>query len=634
HMKYALHIFLSLFFLSNTLFAQVDFSLMNTTSGIDHYYGTPMLMGGGSAIFDYDNDDDLDIWMTGGTNGDALWSNNGDGTFTNMAILAGLGDTWTYTTNSVNTADIDNDGDRDVFITTAATASNHLFMNNGDGTFTDATSSAGLIPYIAWSTSASFGDYNLDGFLDLYVGNYVEDFGFAYDSLGVPYGFAHKCTPNWLFLNNGDFSFTELTGIVVEADSGCVLATAWTDFDRDYDIDLLIANDFGEWIVPNTILRNKYPTNYLNTQYERWTGIYGMGIGIGDFDHDMDLDYYVTNIGRNRLYENISNHAFKEGTAAAGVEDILMTDSLLSIGWGTAFVDLDNDMWHELLVSNGHIPAFPFIGNSIENKNRLFYNNGDGTFTDIAPAAGVDDGGIARGLACGDFDKDGDLDVIFNNIESYYSSAPDPVLVYENTTSNGNHWLDIEVVGIQCNRDGFGTQIEIFVGGESWVDEVSGGSSHSSQNQTNVHFGLGANTMVDELNVIWPGGRIQTLTDISADQTLVVIEDTTIVSPLLGGGTALLDIDRKSALEVRPNPVINDTRIRVELAAAGEVIITIFDPTGRSVALLYKGWLSAGQHEFKWDIKDASGKRLSPGTYIASVQTQNEQMTAEIMVVR
>ena len=189
------------------------------------------MMGGGAAFFDYDGDSDLDLWLSGGIRSDVLLENDGTGHFTEVSVAAGLVPTGNYPTSSVLTGDIDNDGDRDVFLTTSSDHPNRLFRNDG-GVFTDATSSAGLLGDTAWSTNATFGDYNLDGYLDLYVGNYIETRNILVDSTGTPTGYAHECAPNWLYLNNGDFTFTEVSAWVGGADTGCALASAWSGLRR------------------------------------------------------------------------------------------------------------------------------------------------------------------------------------------------------------------------------------------------------------------------------------------------------------------------------------------------------------------------------------------------------------------
>jgi len=609
------------------------FTKADAAIGISHVYGNTNFMGGGMAWFDYNNDGWEDLYLAGGNLRDALYRNNGDGTFTEVGVAAGLNITNGFGTHAVTTGDYDRDGDRDVFLTTLNSWPNHLLRNNGNGTFTDVYLEAGFGDDVAWSSSAAFGDYNLDGWLDLYVGNYVDNMAITYDSIGTVNGFAHDCRPNWMYVNNGDGTFTEVSELLnTSADTGCVLAVTWSDFDRDQDVDIMIANDFGEFIVPNQLLRNDQPGAFrdVSVSSNANIGMYGMGIAIGDYDHDGDLDYYATNIGLNHLYVNNGDGTFSDGTAAAGVEDIWVRDGFYTVGWGTAFVDLDNDSWQELLVSNGHIPAAPFIRNDIYNPNRVFRNNADGTFTDESVASGLDDVGVARGLAASDYDKDGDMDIVFGNIDSYYTPGEDKVAFYRNELTGGGNWLGVKLVGVVNNLDAFGANVVIRAGGQSWIDEVSGGSSHGSQNSSILHFGLGSASIVDELTVYWPGGRTQVLEDVVPNQIITIIEDTAgIVEPV-----GLAGFERGLGLQVRPNPVVSDTRISLELpAAVASARVTVMDPLGRSVALVYAGALTSGRTDLVWNGTDATGQRLVPGTYLVSVELGVQQRFVERVVV-
>jgi enediyne biosynthesis protein E4 len=285
------------------------------------------------------------------------------------------------------------------------------------------------------------------------------------------------------------------------------------------------------------------------------------------------------------------------------------------------------------VLSNGHMPAAEFIKNDIDNPNRLFYNNGDGTFTDIAAASGIDHPGVCRGLAYSDYDQDGDLDLLFANIQSYYTAEVDKVLLYRNELNNPNaHWLGVKLVGVVANPDAFGAKVRIELDGASWVDEVSGGCSHASQNSSILHFGLGSQTNVNRLTVYWPGGREQVLEDIPADQILTIVEDTTGYNQPSG----LPGLELGLGLRVRPNPVVQDARISLELPSPVSASrVSVLDPSGRSVALLHSGSLASGTTTLYWNGADAAGQRLSPGTYLVEVLLDNGvRRTERVVVVR
>ncbi len=509
-----LGIFLCLPFFS---IAQV-FTEISQSAGIDHIHLHPDYMGGGVACLDYDNDGFPDLYFTGGYGMDRLYRNDGTGSFTDVTLGAGFQSTENFVTLGVVTGDIDNDGFRDIFLATDAGYPNALFRNNGNGTFTDIGSTAlGTDTLVA--VSATFGDYNLDGFLDLYVVNY---FDFPPDPLGKV-----ECIPNNLYINNGDFTFTDMAVAYGVADSGCGLAVAFTDYDRDHDMDIYIANDFGMLIIPNILYQNNYPgSGYTDVSAASGAdfGMFGMGIAIGDYDEDQDFDYYVTNIGKNVLLQNNGNGTFTDTAGYAGVADEKV-DTLYATGWSTAFLDYDHDTYLDLFVINGFVPALTGNENALKNPNRLYKNNGNGKFQDVSFSAGVSDSALGRGFAYGDIDNDGDLDLVVSNVSLDTLANRAPVTVYRNDLTGGGHWIKIKTVGQRNNRDGFGAFVEVKAGGRTWIREVDGGSGHLSHNSSIVHVGLANHNMIDTIIITWPGGCAQMLTQVSADQTITVVED-------------------------------------------------------------------------------------------------------------
>ncbi len=513
------------------------FTVANNDVGIDHVHVTTNLMGGGTAFFDHNNDGHEDIYMTGGYFRDKLYENQGDGTFIDIGAQAGLQATDSFQTTGVITGDIDNDGFREIFICTEGwngfqptqkRMPNILLYNNGDGTYTDISQSSGILPDSAWTTGASFGDYNKDGYLDIYVSNYVKTFGFTYDTANVLDGFAHTGYGNWLYLNNGNNTFTNVTTAMGVGDQGCALATTFTDHDRDGDVDIYIANDFGEFVIPNTLYNNEYPSNAftdVSDTTDADIGLYGMGIAIGDYDEDGDFDYYVTNLGRNVLLRN-DGAKFVDVSTWAGVENTYV-DTLLTTGWGTQFLDIDNDTYLDLFVSNGQIPAADFIATGPKDPHKLYRNdNASGTFSDISTSAGVNDSLIGRGSAYGDYDNDGDLDlmsVIVTDQIFYFPGSYSKLYKNENSSSN---WVAMRLEGTISNKDAYGAQVELYTNGRMFIREVSGGCSHASQNSTQVHFGLGSYTTVDSIIIKWPSGMDETYRDLYANQHYYYVEGT------------------------------------------------------------------------------------------------------------
>jgi len=578
--------------------AQTSFVEVSQASGID--YVVPVFnMGGGAVFFDYNNDDNLDVYITGHTGRDALYENNGDGTFTDVTVAAGFGMTENIRTMGVVTGDIDNDGFRDIYISTRNNYhKNLLFHNNGDGTFTEISDAAGFPIDSLSANSSSMGDFNLDGYLDIHIINHMDSSGWIYDTAGNVVAYDHKCSPNSLYLNNGDLTFTEVNMQMNVGDVGCGLATAFTDFDNDADVDIMVANDFGQWIEPNGLYRNEYPTaNFTNVGNSSGfdIGMYGMGIAIGDYDHDLDLDYYITNIGANKLMQNNGDGTFNEVGVAAGVDDTWadVNETEITTGWGTAFVDFDNDKDLDLYVANGYITTPVNEPNALDDPDKLFSNNGDGTFDNASTLAGLDaSNGKCRGMAYGDYDNDGDVDVLVTVLDPSVNPTYH-TLLYKNDNNNTNNYLKVKLQGVKANRDGFGAHLIISAGGEKWVHEVTAGSSHFSQNTSIAHFGLGDVTNVESLEIIWPGGRQQWLHNVAANQMITVVEDTT---------DSTTSIDHLKAFDpatfkVYPNPVTEYSRIRYTLSDGADVELMLVNQLGQQLELKALGKQAAGTYD-------------------------------------
>lgn len=530
--KYYYYLVFCAFILPLTGAAQVVFSEEGQSIGFEHEFKARAVMGGGAAFFDYDNDGDEDIYVTSGFNKDDVFRNNGDGTFTKILADIGLGSTFNYNTMGVTTGDIDNDGDRDVFVATwerfagseQPDARSLLFLNNGDGTFSEIGVQAG-ITHEAFAMGAAFLDYNKDGYLDIYVMNHILEAIFTYDEFGAVNGLAHECYPNFLYLNNGDLTFSEVAVELGVDDYGCTIAAVASDYDLDNDLDLYLANDFGDFLIPNVLYENNYPEDsFTDVSETSGAGVqaFGMGIAAGDYDHDQDFDYYTTNIGRNILIENQDGN-FIDVTTEAGVENTSVPeeDNLNTTGWGTAFFDVDNDTWEDLYVANGRIPALPAYATAINDPDKLYLNNGDKTFTDISDEAGVSDPRYVHGMAYSDYDEDGDLDIVTVVLDELggYSKF------YVNETDNDNHFVQFHLIGVETNRDAFGSRAWVYAADKILVKEIyGGGASHASQHTSVLHFGLGDITSIDSVRIEWTNGHIDLIENPEIDMRHTIVE--------------------------------------------------------------------------------------------------------------
>ena len=483
----------------------------------------PALVGSGAAWGDYDNDGWWDLYILNSAlvrpEPDAvlpknvLYRNNGDGTFTDVTDAAGVGDTGWGMGGAF--ADYDNDGDADLYITNYK--ANRFYRNNGDGTFRSFASGAGGIGDTGFGAGIAWGDYDRDGYLDLYVGNYIE-YGKVPqgDEVFFPYDFFGQA--NLLYLNKGDGGFINMTGAAkVNGGFHLTLGVAAADYDADGDLDIYLANDTHQ----NILYRNNGDLTFTNTnrpEARSRTGDVrsGMGIAWGDYDTDGDLDLFVTNWldENNVLYRNNGDGTFADVSAESGV----FASGLGKTCWGTVLFDADNDGDLDLFFAAGHID--PAAWEAHGQPDVFLLNNGDGTFSDVSEAVGLrgfNTFGVGRGVAVADYDADGDLDLFIVN-------SGGPPMLLRNEGGNRRHWLQIRTIGTVSNRDGIGARVTVSTGEHHQVQQVAAGASYLSQSCLDVAFGLGDSTHVDRVVIQWPSGIVQTLTDIQPNQRIVVVE--------------------------------------------------------------------------------------------------------------
>ena len=492
--------------------------------------------GTGVAIFDYDNDGWPDIFLVNGTRIDKLpsgppptnhlYRNNHDGSFTDVTAKAGL--TATGWGQGVCVGDYDNDGWEDLYVTYYG--KNRLFHND-HGVFTEVGEKSGVAGSgKAWGSGCAFVDYDRDGHLDLVVANYVDfDLSVAPSPgerptciwKGVPVMCGPRGLPgakNILYHNRGDGTFEDVTtkAHIDKTDGHYALSISTFDFDDDGWPDIYVACDS----TPSILYRNNHDGTFTDVAVTAGAAFNedgreqaGMGSTIGDFNGDGRLDIFKTNFSddTSTLYKNNGDGTFTDATSAAGLG--LYTQYL---GWGTMFLDFDNDGWPDLILVNGHV--YPevdsqHLGSNYKEPRILYHNNGDGTFSDISASAGagITTPASSRGLALGDLWNDGRMSAVINNM-----NAPPSLLV--NQVHNTNHWIAIHAVGTKSNRDAIGARIRVKAGTRVLVDEVRSGSSYISNSDMRVHFGLGSATKVDWVEVRWLSGLTEKFNDLPVDQ--------------------------------------------------------------------------------------------------------------------
>ena len=515
----------------------ITFTDVAGAAGVDFHHtrdDSRFNIGGGAAAGDYNGDGLLDIYVTNSAGANALYLNNGDGTFTDVAEAAGVDDP-TGHGNSAGWGDYDNDGDLDLFV--SSFGASKLFRNSGDRTFIDVTVAAGLGDPDAEhrTTGITWGDYDRDAYLDLLVVRYVSE---ADPQVFISRDFTTAVRSLALYHNNGNRTFTNVTSLLgdIQLNPGSVVGAgfkpSFVDYDNDGDPDIYVVNDFGVEHYPNVLWRNDGPDGsggWIFTDVSAASGadaaIFGMGLAVGDYDNDSDLDFYMTNMGDSAFLENQGDGTFahvteRTGTGRGKLPGDLLFD--LSVGWGSTFADLDNDGLLDLYYVAGQMDSDPFH-NPLRQPNAVFWNNGDGAFSDVSEMSGADDDGIGREAICADFDNDGLLDLFVVNM-GRLDGTPGVARLFKNVSDSNNHWLRVKTVGTTSNRDGIGARINVTSGGVTQIREMGASQAHMSHSVLPVHFGLGSATRADVVEIRWPNGIIQTLFDVPADQMLIVTE--------------------------------------------------------------------------------------------------------------
>jgi hypothetical protein len=508
--------------------------------------------GSGICWFDYNNDGLLDLYVVnGGTLEDLnaernggrsshhnyLYRNNGDGTFTDVTEKAGVG-AFRWGTGCA-AADYNNDGFTDLFLSNIGES--NLFRNNGDGTFTDVAKSAGVSGGFQWHTGAAFADYDRDGHLDLYVSGYLDLPQMFETQRQCPWrGMQVFCgpgglkgAPDRLYHNNGDGTFSDVTrqAGVEDRDLLYGLTATFEDFDNDGWPDLFVANDRG---------RNYLYHNLGNGKFEETGETWGvaypiegraqanMGVAVGDYQHNGTMDLFVTTFSQDHftLYHNTGKRLFFDVSGETGLASV--THPFL--GWGAFFADLDNDGWLDLFTSNGHVYPEAEKAKGVMEKYLqrplVFRQSAPGVFNEVGRQSGL--AGLpmfsSRGAAYADFDNDGDIDVVYTNMDASPS-------LLENISSP-QHWVTIRTIGTRSNRDGIGARLKLTAGGLVQYASVRSGESYLSGNDPRVHFGLGRKSSIDALEIRWPSGHVDLLRSVPVDRIVTVEEDKGITQML------------------------------------------------------------------------------------------------------
>jgi enediyne biosynthesis protein E4 len=494
-------------------------------------------MSGGVALFDYDGDGWLDIFFTnspsvsmalaGKKAKSALYHNNHDGTFTDVTDKAGVGyPCWAM---GVAVGDYNTDGRPDLAVSCFGGVV--LYRNNGDGTFTDVTKAVGLDKDTGWATGIAFGDYDGDGNSDLFVPHYVD-----FDMHDLPlFGSRKTCQyhdvpvqcgprglkgyPDTLYHNNGDGTFTEVAKQAGVADEKRYfgLGAVWSDFDNDGKLDLFVAND-GE---PNYLYRNEGDGQFKEIALDAGVAVSedgveqaNMGVALGDYLNSGRMSIAITHFSDEyaTIYRNDGAMSFSDVSHSAGIA----RSTVPFVGWGNAFLDLDNSGWLDLILVNGHV--YPQVdnaklGTAYREPKLVFQNQRDGTFKDVSAQAGsaIAAPQVSRGLAVGDLFNRGRLDIVVENL----TGAP---MILEAQSNPAHHWVSFDLEGIPTNRLALNARVRVTTGKLQQLGEVRSGGSYLSQSDLRLHFGLADTSRIDKVEVIWPNGSTQIFDNVAADR--------------------------------------------------------------------------------------------------------------------
>ena len=494
--------------------------------GADQLENIVESVGGGAAFLDFDQDGFIDIYTCSGTwiegfsksekpktlPQNHLYRNLQDGTFEDVTKKAGVGGPW-YSMG-ITVGDYNNDGFPDIYLSNYG--SNTLYKNNGNGTFSDVTKKAEIGGGKECSVGAVWLDFDNDSLLDLYVGNYLNfdpEYKYYYAPDGFPGPLAYDSQPDILYRNKGDGTFEDVTTAmgIIDID-GRAMGVGAADYDDDGYVDIYVANDH----TVNYLWHNNEGKGFTDRGTMSGTGFsqsgeatVSMSVDFADFNGDELLDIFISDDNYCSLYENLGNGLFSDKSYASGIS----VASGQFVGWSSSFLDYDNDGDADIFKTNGELK------HKYGQEDQLLENIEDGKFKDVSVERGqyFKEEHVGRGACLGDYDNDGDIDIYIVNLDS-------PGMFIRNNKGNQNNWLTLNLVGYASNKDGIGSRIKLIAGGKVQTAQKKSTTGYLSQNDSRIHFGLLKNDIVENIEIKWPSGKLQVLENIKSNQILTVKE--------------------------------------------------------------------------------------------------------------
>ena len=622
-----------LFLMTLVLSVSGQFSDITDRTGITHVCQSGELLGAGGAFVDINGDNYIDMVLAGGAQEDQVYINQQDNTFAEETWRLQYDQSDKGVTSGVSIGDVNNDGCKDIFLTTiSSSSSNILLVNNCDGTFSDLSTISG-IDDANRSVHSIFIDVNGDGFLDIYVINYIREDRFVSDSTGMATGFDHRCDANMLYINDGAGKFVDMTAAYDASGNGCALAVAAYKLGGSGgdSLSIMIANDFGAWLQPNEtlLIEDNGGVTDVAESYGLDAQMFGMGIAFTDVNDDGRLDVFVSNLGENRFFVSGEMGNYSDQIKQYGLGQ--SNDIRNHTSWGCDFEDFNGDGYDDLMVARGHIPSAEFLNANIQDTSILYiFDPMTQAFVrSIESQFHVE--GRNRGLFTGDIDNDGDLDlciatVSINAADEINSSSL--YRIYENTFDQGHSFLNLDLINRLNRVEDF---VQIFVHTDRGVfnKNKSIDGSFCSYSDDRVLIGLGDAQVIDSVTIIWDDNTNSTYSTVELNSFIRITQGITDIQDQMDLSVSTNDIVFKNDLRVYPNIIGNGSRTINILSDSG------FEPTTQVIIYDMNGRLYIPQYDIRPDFIQLNTHHFLPtGIYILSVRDQAQSRNVKIIVSR